>query len=535
MEILAIDPGSYSIKLLHSRKERKGITVQSFREIIISDFLDQFDNETPLFEIQATLIKSYLDDLEFSGKNIITIPNDYLTSRYLTLPIVNRKKIDLMLPFQLDENLPFPIGNSHYVTQYYKYKKSTNIIVTITQKSHFSQLHQILESQQIKPAIISSEISTIDSFVYWSKQSKNKSASIYKKTYCILDIGHHSTRAYFVNNQELVSNHISYTAGAEIDRAISENYNISIKEASKYKHEQSFFLTEELYDKVNNNQKKFSIIMKDAFWPLVLDIRRWELGHKVKFTTNIKAIYLIGGSSKIKNISNFLSEALGIQVQNLDLYNSVIERKTNIEQHNKQSFLMAKLISLSQVNKRTLPNFLTGDFSSKYSNNIPVASTLFLGTRTFIIALILAVSLIVDRGFLHKDLNKNKSRLNALIKNPKLELNKKQQRKFKRNTKSLLGKIKKENKLFTRSIKEIKTKDNENAVKSLVQLSQIVQNNEMVDLTKFESSLNNISALFKSDKIKELETLKTRLQKSSLNITKLDIEKNNLTVELERN
>ena len=61
----------------------------------------------------------------------------------------------------------------------------------------------------------------------------------------ILDLGHSTTKAYFIHQQQIVSTHISYVAGSVIDQVIAETYQISLPEAIIYKHQNSFLLTED--------------------------------------------------------------------------------------------------------------------------------------------------------------------------------------------------------------------------------------------------------------------------------------------------
>ena len=122
--------------------------------------------------------------------------------------------------------------------------------------------------------------------------------------FCVIDIGHNTSKAYFINRSQVVSNHVSRTAGQVIDEVIAQTYQISRDEAIVYKHENCFFLTEEQYEGVEEDQKEFARLMKQALTPLINDIKRWELGFRVKNGLAVKTIYLTGGTSQINNICN---------------------------------------------------------------------------------------------------------------------------------------------------------------------------------------------------------------------------------------
>src|SRR5690606_4800527 len=122
---------------------------------------------------------------------------------------------------------------------------------------------------------------------------------------CFLDIGHSGTKAYFVIGNRVVSTHLSNIGGELIDTLIAETYQIPHDEAVAYKHQSAFFLTEGQYSQVNEEQKAFALTMKKAMAPLISDLKRWILGHRVKYGTSISKIILTGGTSRINNIDNF--------------------------------------------------------------------------------------------------------------------------------------------------------------------------------------------------------------------------------------
>ena len=137
MDILSIDFGTYSVKFLHLFLERKTVILKGFSESLLP--IHEVDTKPfePPIEQQCEIIKNYLHQKQFVGKIIVNIPSELTTSRYLTLPTEKLKKASLMIPYQLDENLPFPINESHYSSILYKQNKSVKAIVNITKLSDF--------------------------------------------------------------------------------------------------------------------------------------------------------------------------------------------------------------------------------------------------------------------------------------------------------------------------------------------------------------------------------------------------------------
>ena len=125
MNTLAIDIGNYSIKFFEVQKERKSLKLLHFTEVILDEVRETMEEEVPTEEIQTEIIESYLDEMDavhtdgFEGKIVFQVPNKLFTTRYLHIPVKQIKKAEQMIPFQLDEELPYTIPELHYVCLLY--------------------------------------------------------------------------------------------------------------------------------------------------------------------------------------------------------------------------------------------------------------------------------------------------------------------------------------------------------------------------------------------------------------------------------
>ena len=253
MEILCIDPGTYSVKFFHATVDKRSISVEGYHQVNIDDVIHEFSDDDSLEKIQVEIIKSYLlEHSQSKHKTILMLPHSYTTSRYLHLPVNNKKKAELMLPFQLDENLPFNINQAHYNAEFQKEEDGLNAIVHITEIEDFDLIFNTLSNEQVLPSTVTTELSVVQSLA--SNQKHNG-------PYAILDIGHTATKGYFILDDQVVSNHVSHIAGLNIDECIENTYNISRRDAIQYKHQNAYFLTEDQLVNVNEDQRDFALIM----------------------------------------------------------------------------------------------------------------------------------------------------------------------------------------------------------------------------------------------------------------------------------
>src|SRR5690606_6507160 len=114
MHILAIDIGSYSVKYISSNVDRRKVSHQEMSEIVLRDFMADNPEQT-LEEAQMLIVQDIIDTIARQDTRIIFQASpQIMTTRFLTLPVKSKKKADLMLPFQLEEDIPYSLSDIHY-------------------------------------------------------------------------------------------------------------------------------------------------------------------------------------------------------------------------------------------------------------------------------------------------------------------------------------------------------------------------------------------------------------------------------------
>ena len=256
MNIIAIDRGSYSVKFIEGRVDRKSFQIDHVQEVTLDHIRAQHnDPNLTITDLQDDIIAAYLEQTPVEGKIISQIPAELITARFLDLPVTNKRKAEMMVPFQLDENLPYPTAMAHMTTTLEKYQTGTWALVNIAKRDDFAAYFSHLKENGLLPSVLTSELSLYQS------QASNFGPHA---SQCYLDIGHSGSKAYFVIDNRVVSTHLSHVGGELIDTLIAQTYQIPHDEAVAYKHQSAFFLTEGQYDQVNDEQRAFALTMKKA-------------------------------------------------------------------------------------------------------------------------------------------------------------------------------------------------------------------------------------------------------------------------------
>lgn len=513
MKLLTIDLGHYSIRFIQYDFNRKKASVIDYQEIQTGPVEKTEEENVDHFRMkQLELVGDYLLENEFDGKIIFQIPNEYLTTRFLELPANTKKKAQAMVPFQLDDELPFSINEAYYQSFFNKIGGHFQTITAVCDLSEFERYYKGMQTHRAIPAILAPELFFIQSFaqLYYKKISD----SLPNLTYCLLDVGHQTSKAYFIHKDKIIANHVSYTAGHNIDQLLSNSYNLSLDEAIQYKHDNCFFLTENQMTDVDEEQRDFAKLMSQGMSGLVRDFRRWEIGLKAKYGLTLDHIYLTGGSSQIKNFSNFLTQNLKIKTDLFDPFSNLGQIRPsgrNFPLSQTQCFIN-ELMIIGQMNSSSPPNFLAGKYQGRGTSLIPLQSTVFMASRTLILAACLLVALLTERIILNSKNKMFNRKIVKMIKDPVLGLSRPQRNRFRKRPETILNIIKKKNRSIKEEIKTIRSFESVNAIKSFGQLSRIVQNNKNVELLSFSSAGGRLEAKFKAINKDELEALFQKLK-----------------------
>jgi len=506
---IAIDIGSYSIKFLTFKVDKKSVSLISSKEVILDTDEYNTSEEQIVLGLQLKIISNFLSEIKDEYKLILNTPTDLISTRFIEIPIKDKKKALQMLPYQLEEEIPYSLSESHISSSINIAGESCQALVNICKHTDFAAFHKKLIDYNVTPNLLTSEISVIDQYIRTHKDSL-------PQAFCVLDLGHSTTHAYYFLNNELVANHTSYIAGKTINEVISENYNISSEEASIYKHQNCYFLTNDQMDTVNENQKSFAEMMNKVYKPFFNEFKRWDIGFRVKNGMAINEVLIIGGTSNIKNIKNYFTQELGLKVNFLNAYSDVNTTKIDSDDVHRRKFAIANLLAAAAPKKSKFISFLTQNYSIKGQIDIPLHSFAFIATRVATVMMIILMSLFVERIFISKDLDASNKKLKALAKNPILKLSPKHRRLIAKKPKSVEAGLKRKIKTIRQEVKTLQSSVETNAFKSLEVISHLVSGLN-IEIIQFQSvSGGDFVAILKTKSIEDLNQIDDQFNASNI-------------------
>jgi general secretion pathway protein L len=516
LNILSVDIGTYSVKIIEAFVEKKKVTVLNSTQIIVDDYRKEHKIDGDLYKVQFQIIKDYVGNIEANARVIFQAPNEILTSRFITIPVKNKKKAELMLPFQLEEDIPYGLDEAHIGAHTEVVGKVTEASVAICRKDLFDEFYSKINEFKLIPHFLTFEASVYADYVI--KQNITVPT-------CILDIGHTTTKAYFFHEGKLALVNSSYISGNNINEAIEKSYQVSATEAADYKHKNAFFLTPNQYEDVDESQKQFAALMHTVMEPLVNEFKRWDIGFRLKYGNKISNLLITGGTSNIKNINNYLAQYLEVRVQRLDSFVDG-ENLGLADTHLKGSLNYAHIQANAARGKSKIINMLTGDYAQVATDDLPLHSMSFIGLRLGSVFAILMLFLGLEMWLLMSERNDYDKKIKAkYLKNPVLELSGADRRNFSRGRfEKVFRKLKRRRKFIEQEIKTIQAASKINAIFPLVRLSSLAASFNKTQLIKFESDeAGYVKAEFNSKDVQQLRTLESSLKNSEFKNVLVDV------------
>jgi general secretion pathway protein L len=491
MKLICYDIGSYSLKKAEYIEDKNLLREISWHEFhvkgpsseIQSTDLPETQNDElnpPSQEPNQDEQIDWLDEIveifkkeknqwATTDKIVLILPEDFSTSRYLNLPVNSKKKASQILPFQLEDSIPFSMNDIIYQASFNPGKESTEVLVNILGPNDLENLYSKLNEYEIYFDLITTNIGAL-STINPSKKISERNFGV--DNFALIDIGHLGTSCFFFHNGRLVSNHNSISSGALLTENLADSYNISIEEATHYKHDEAFFLTSNEQESASKDEKIFALFMERTFANLITDFSRWNLGYRTKTNAAVEKIYLVGGSSKIQNICPFIEDKFGVTCESLSFINPKVKLKNVAHISSITSLLLYE-------NQRPL-NFLSGRFKARNSSIVPLRSSFKLFNRASILSMIVCFFVLVDLFLnIYSSSKLEKNYKNKLLKN-KINITKKQQLTYRKKPKRLVSVLDKKIKNVKNIKKAIDSINNHQASKNINALYKVEPNNDFI-------------------------------------------------------
>ncbi len=298
MRILAFELGSRSVKAVELESRFRKFEVLDFHEVSlplkVSDPIEIY--REAISEIFAKL-PSHPD------KVVVSLPAPNISMRFLSIPVKQRKKVEQMYRFELEDSLPFKLDETVIEHEIYTLKDSSLVFTAIAPNRFIANYLEYLSKIGLDPDWLTFEgMGLINLFI----ASRRTEESQVPGPVLLLDLGHNRTTLSIVNESRIeafrsfnwggsnIIKSLAITTGLPMEDAESEMQKVDLSQSGQER------IPTEIMDAVNQ-----------AISLLLTEINHSLIAYRNTTKLSVTSIQISGGVSSMGGLSSFISKQLG--------------------------------------------------------------------------------------------------------------------------------------------------------------------------------------------------------------------------------
>ena len=317
--VLSIEFGNNSIKFVEGKFQKGKLYInKTFQaptpEGTVSDGKitnKQLVVETLKFLIQQNNIKA---------KDVIfTTNSSSIINREIVIPKVKLDEMETVIRYEIQQYLP--INLDEYIIQFIVLDevndgKDEKLKVSVTSfpQKIAAEYYNIINDLDLNPYVLDVEYNSINKLVDYCgflEEQEDRQGSI-----AFIDMGAAYISVTIFKNKKLDFTRMIKVGGDDIDYALSQRLNVSIKSAETIK-----IRDVELLDSENVNEN--APIIKDIINQILDELDRILRFYNNKSDIKVSNIFIYGGIAKIKGINKYMEERFNIPVEKIEYFKNI--------------------------------------------------------------------------------------------------------------------------------------------------------------------------------------------------------------------
>lgn len=298
MRILAIELGGRSIKAVEIESRFRRFDVLDFHEVKLPL---KITNSTALYKEGIEEILAKLPS--HPEKIVISLPSPSISMRFLNIPVKQRKKVEQMYRFELEDSLPFKIDDTLIEHAIYPMKDSSLVFAAIAPIRFISSYLDFLKSLGLDPDWLTFDgMGSINLFCAASAQAETTQVG----PKLLLDIGHNKTTLSVINEGRIEAFRSFSWGGFAITQNIALNTGLPLEHAEQEQQrlDLSKLLGGSAVDEMTDSAQQ-------AINLLITEVNHSLIAYRNQTKNSIASIHLVGGTSLMKGLPDLLSSRLG--------------------------------------------------------------------------------------------------------------------------------------------------------------------------------------------------------------------------------
>lgn len=332
MKVIGIDIGSYSIKVVEVKNSNQNISILGMQEYPLSVDPTK-DNSLEIIEALRKISSHYAGDPEVSY--VCGIASRNVSIHKLIQPPAPRFKILESIPFALADLSPLdPDDAVHDIRVLKTHPNGHEVLAVAARREHVATALHRFSDGGIEPSILTVQgLATnnifdnvfapplkdptpveFDDFDPEAETPAASAAELSPKEFtageAVLIMGHTSTTLLIRQEGELVECREISWGGHDLIIAICNEYKVHYLEGLQMLHKSGIYVLKDKSPSAELN--RLSNTLKQATIPILKELQISLLDVKSRSQVQVRAMGLLGGSSKVRNLGAYLTQHLQI-------------------------------------------------------------------------------------------------------------------------------------------------------------------------------------------------------------------------------
>jgi type IV pilus assembly protein PilM len=343
VRILTLNLGSQAISVGDFRPQSGGGLV--LRDYKRRDLAIENPGE-PIRHAQITAtIREILNELGIKSANVnYAVAGQSVFARFVKLPAVEEEKIDRIIAFEAQQNVPFPIDE--VVWDYQLVGGGTDeqlqVVLVAIKSDLLEGINAAVEAAGLRPMVIGvANMALYNAFRYNYSDVTDSSL--------VVDIGARTTNLLFIEPGKIFSRSVPI-GGSSVTAALAKEFNEPFAAAETRKRESGFVSLGGAYaDPSDADIARMSKIVRSTMTRLHAEIMRSISHYRTQQQGKAPArIYLCGGSTGMPYMREFFQEKFQVPIEFFNpVRNVAIANEADAPEIARSAHLLGELVGLA--------------------------------------------------------------------------------------------------------------------------------------------------------------------------------------------
>lgn len=318
--ILVLNLGMQTVKLAVFRGSPEGgLTLEAIEsEELISDPAADATRPAQI----AAAVSGLKEKLKLKRKEEVTVilPSQAVFSRFVRLPGAAATDVEQIIPFEAQQNVPFPIDEvvwDHQILSE-KHEDSWDVVLVAIKSDQLTEIVDAVEEGGLQPGTVGASPAALYNAFRYNYPDKEGCS-------LLIDIGARTSNLIFIEKDRFFSRPVPI-GGSAITAAVAKELQQDVTLAEKLKIEKGFVGLGGAYAEPEDpTEAKIAKLIRSSLTRLHAEISRSIAFYRQTHHGSAPSrVYLAGGSASLGYITEFFSEKLQVPVEHFHALGNVM-------------------------------------------------------------------------------------------------------------------------------------------------------------------------------------------------------------------